>query len=1365
MKKKHVLFVLYFLATNTILTQNRENVSIQSITPNGGIAHSQITSIIEDKNGLMWFGTNHGLFSYNNITIKPYRTLKTDSTSIASNRINSFFKDHLNRLWIATENGINLYREEFDDFKHFKILDQFGEKIGKNIISFFQDNNKKYWFVDERGIALFNPKKEIALYHFVKNDSEIKYATINKGIIWLFYEDGDIYYKPKEEQEFKFFKKGFRNTVLSVLFDNNELWIGYSLRGLLCLDLNTGKKIEHFNFSETSSFSLPNNEIRSLAKNGDNIWAATKKGIIVIGKYKIKYLINKDRFSEIPHESVWTLYKDSKNSIWIGTWFGGICFYSPHNNLFKQYNINSQNNSLGKNSISSISTIPNSSKILVGSDTGEINIFNPSTNSFSLKTIKYNGEKIKNIKKVTFDKNETMWVGTYNKGVFYKNANESFCRKLTSPFSSEFQILDILATSDGIWVSCYPAGVYFYNFTTKKIKVYSHNSLDEHSISINWVYHIIEDKNHNIWFGTEKGLNLLKKDSDKFIKYFTHNDQENNISTSVINYVYEDADGYLWLGTGNDGLFKFNPKNGETSYFSHDGITNGDMVISILEDRENNLWITNQKGLCKFDRKTNTTLSFNTDSDILNNHFYRSAALKAKNGNLYFGGSNGMIRFRPEDIKENPLLSNALITDVFVNNIRVYPKNKKSNITISLLNNNPIKLKYNQNSISFDFTSDNYIKPKKNKYKYRLANFDETWIETKHPGKASFTNLPAGEYVFQVKAANNNNIWNSQTKDIRIIISPAIWFSWYAYLFYFIVLSTIIFIIRKQLIYRHKLKSEIKMSSIERKKDEQLYQMKLEFFTNISHEFRTPLTLIQGPVNRLLKDTEKGSKNFNQLSLIKTNTDRLLRLINQFLDFRRIENNKLKLVIEKGDIISFTKEIFYCFEELARERAFNYNFISNLSTLQMEFDKDKLDKALVNLISNAFKYSKDNGNIIIKILLNEKNTQKSNWNTYTLGKEPEGDFVEISICDSGFGITSENLPKIFKRFYQIKNNHNNLAGTGIGLSLSTNYIIKHKGQLIVSSLEGKGTIFSIYLPLLHNTKTTKTTPQLAENKFRTLAIEENSFKNLKNTEKDKKAKNEKELILIVEDNLELLSFLEETLINNFSVAKAKNGAEALKLASLLYPDLIVSDVMMPEMDGIELCNRIKNDIKTSHIPVILLTALSSTENQVIGINSGADAYVTKPFNEEVLIAKANNLLNSRKNLRALFTKHEEQWNKNISGLSLDKKLLYRAIKIVENNISNTEFTVEEFANSLDLSRVHLHRKLKALTDQSATEFIRSIRLKKAIELMKSGNYLIGEIGYAVGFNSPNYFTKAFKKQYGKLPSEFIRDNKESFLMK
>lgn len=1332
-------------------------ISLTKVSPEGGVTYNSVMCIAEDEMGYIWFGSNDGLFRYNSIDFKRYSHFQKDIHSISTNRINKLHKDLSGKLWIATENGLCLYNRKQDNFITYSLQDQFGNPTGKNITAFFQTRDSSYWFADERGFGTINLKKNQAFYKQINGkNSEVNHLHLDdRGTIWVFFDDGEIYYQTLESNTFYFFSKALPANILSVLVDQDKIWVAYGTYGLLCLNMD-GSEHANFKAENEKETELPSNQVRSLLKDENGlIWAATYKGVALIQDFKVISIINPRNYSELPNHSVWSLYKDSQKNIWIGTFYGGLCFHSKYSNYFNHHTQSGPGISLSFNIVSSFIEVPGSLEIIVATEDGILNYFNPQTNIFTRQNVSYDGINVSNIKSLSFDKNGTLWLGTYEHGVLYKEKNSKEFKRLKLAFLEGIQALDILADTDGIWVSNYPLGVYFYNFKTGESKSYHHNPLDINSISSNIVRQILKDKEGNIWFGTLNGLNMLKKESNVFIHFFHEDNNPSSLSSNIIYSMYEDEKGFLWIGTNGEGLDRFNPENGETEHLTTKDGLSGNEIFSILQDRNKNLWFTTNQGLCMFNPKEKSIRTFNNSNGISNNRFNPNAAISSSDGELYFGGTNGFIRFKAENITSNITPPTTIITDLYINNNPVLPGDENSLLQDVIAKTKSLELPYTQNSIGFRFVTNNYIDPSKNRFKYRMLGFNDEWISIPYNERATFTKIPAGRYSFEVKAANNDGVWNEVPTTISVRIFAPFWLRWYAYISYFILVSLILFYIRNQIIKQQKLKKEIEFEKISRENKDHLHLMKLQFFTNISHEFRTPLTLIQGPVNRLLKREDQPEEVQKHLLLIKNNTDRLLRLINQFLDFRKVDAEKLKLNPVHADIISFCRNIYSCFEENAKQRNFDFKFISDLSKLKIDFDPDRLDKVLFNLLSNAFKHTPDDGEVCFEVYSNVKHASKISGKTYSFGEEITDNFIEITVSDTGKGISEKHLHSIFDRFYQIENNSQ--TGTGIGLSLSKNYVLVHRGQMIVNSELGRGTEFKLYIPQ-HQTGTLN-----SENNNENIDTSTINYTSNKISKTDKellnkeKAVNQEALILIVEDNLELLNYLGDVIKNHFRVAKARNGRIAVEQIYSMYPDLIISDVMMPELDGIELCEIIKTDIKTSHIPIILLTALNSVKDRISGIQSGADAYLGKPFDDDLLIAQVNSLLESRKRLRESFSSKEINWEEKYSSFDLDKKLLVKAVSVVEENISDVDLSVQELASKLHLSRTHLHRKLKSLTNQSASEFIRDVRLKNAVKLMKEGKLKVNEVGYAVGFNSHNYFTRSFKKQYGVSPSDYMRD--------
>ncbi len=1350
---KHIFtIILALVIVNLMQASNDPVVSLSKVTPEGGVAYTAVICIGEDSNGFIWFGTNNGLFRYNSVEIKKYSYSQTNPTGLLTNRINKIYNDNSGQLLIVTEKGLCLYNPSADDFTPLIIKDQLGELIGDNIEWLIQDVDSTYWMVDEKGVAIVDIKKRRANYINIDNNNSRArlIQSSDDGTLWVHFQDGKIYFKQPQSNDFILFATGISDIPRAFFANKQYVWIGYDQNGLLCFD-RQGKQIRHF--SEESGFL--DNRVRSIEQGaGGNLWVATYNGIAILNGLEIIKVVDIENYPELPNHSIWSLFKDSNRNMWIGTWLGGLCFNSEFKNTFSHHSLSNNKNSINDNVISSFIQSPIDSSILIGTDNGSLNRYDPTTKLFYPKPVIYKGLVVNNIKSLAYDKFNTLWIGSHGQGVLYKKRGESQYSKLKTDFSAGVQALNICAVDDGVWINDYSQGVYFYDFDTREIKRYLNRTSDSTSISDNYVRHILQDKNGNMWFATQNGLNLLKKDTDRFVRFFHDSSSPNSLSANFIYSMLEDAEGNLWLGTNGSGLDKFNPYNYQHEHYTRANGLPGNDVYSIIAQDDKNLWLATDKGLCSLNTQTDSIRSFSFFAGINNNQFNPNAALQAVNGELYFGGSNGFVAFDPNKISLNPIKPKSIVTQLFVHNKEVLPKQDNNILSVPISMAKSLKLKYQENTFAFKFVSNNFINPAKNKFKYRMLDYYDEWIES--DDQAVFTNVPPGHYTFEIIAANNDGVWNDVPTKIAIHIIPPLWQRWYAFVAYLLMLLLGFAYFRSQVINKQKLINEIDMSRIRSETEERSHQMKLQLFTNISHEFRTPLTLILGPVDRLLNSGKQDETDTKQLSLIKNNADRLLRLMNQFLDFRKMESGKMKLNPVSADIVLFCKNIFNCFDAHATHRSFTIAFISDEAKLKIDFDPDKLDKVLFNIIANAFKYSQDGSSVTMEIKNNQKTQTDGEGNIYYIGDEVAEDFVEISITDTGRGMNAEHLPKIFDRFYQI--NTETLQGTGIGLALSKSYVLLHNGQLKVNTQEHRGTIFTIYIPKSQPNALKETIDSENLNVSYGNYTAEPVVGSLSINPDDEDIQSEDALVLIVEDNVELLDYLSDLLKESFRVVKAHNGKVALEKVHSLFPNLIISDVMMPEMDGIELCSDVKNDIRTSHIPVILLTALDTVRDRITGLHSGADAYIPKPFDDKLLIAQCENLLHSRRALRLSFGQSNVIWEENFGNLGLDKKLIQKAIATVEANLNNYDFTVEMMASGLNLSRTHLHRKLKSLTNHSATEFIRDIRLKKAVELMKVGDHKVNEIGYEVGFNSHNYFTRSFKKQYGMSPSDFMKEN-------
>ncbi len=1346
-----ILPVLFFFCFS-ILNASRV-IPLTEISPKGGVAITSVMCINEDDLGFIWFGTNNGLFRYNTHEIKRYSYSQSDSSTISTNRINKILRDSKGQLFIATEDGICKYNPISDNFSRLKITDKLNHPIGTDIITLLETESGQYWMLDERGLAILFPDLNTAEYLQLENTmsrARLLYKD-NRDYLWLVFQDGSIYYKSPEVADFVFFANALSGYPRAMYCDDDNIWIGYDQVGLLCFD-NGGNLIRHY--SSTNDFI--SDQVRSIIKSHDgSIWVGTYNGIAVVKEHTVIKEIKSDKYPHLPNQSIWSLYKDSNDIIWIGTWLGGLCYYSDFTkSVFHTTNKNA-NKDKKQFIITSFAQDPDSIHIWIGTEAGTLIKYNTKTNASSLTSVGVGNDMVRNIRAITFDKFDRMWIGTRGDGIVYRDKGKDAFKRLEVPFATGLQALSLLPVDDGVWISDYQQGVFFYSFEEKDFKRYQHNPIDAHSISDKHVRKIIEDSKGNIWFATQNGVNLLRKGSSEFLHFFHKSDITESLAEDYNYSIMEDSQGNIWLGTNGSGLDKLNTSSFKFEHFAKkDGLPGND-IYAILEDRDSNLWLSTDNGICRYSPQKNEVLTFGKIDGIYNNSFNPNSALFSMEGVMFFGGSNGFVRFRPEDIlTRNIIEPKTVITGFYINNQQIL-SGKNEVLSESISYTQSVELNYKQNSFSFDFVATNYIYPDKNKFRYRLKGFSDSWITVENHASATFTNIPPGKYDFEVKASNNDGVWSEVPTAVAITIIPPLWKRWYAFMLYIVFGLIVILYLRNETIKRHDLKTQIELEKVKRESEESIHQVKLQFFTNISHEFRTPLTLILNPLNRLLNNNQFEKPIQTQLNIIRNNSNRLLRLIDQILDFRKIESEKLSLRPVKSDVVAFTQGVFSCFSEHAKHHSFKYTFNTDSPELYIDFDPEKLDKIIFNILSNAFKYSNDGGSIVVSIRRNLYNdTRHQIEGIYVIGDTELKDYVEIVIADEGVGIAQEMLPIIFERFYRLDNAH--MQGSGIGLALTKDYIELHHGSLSISSTPDKGTVVCVRIPVSQPSLVEEQSIAMSDQKIKTeqnieCLVSEKSFDGLEMNYQES-------LVLIVEDNMELLDYLGNLLSDYFKVAKAKNGREGLDQVNSLYPDIIISDVMMPEMDGLELCEKIKSDIQTSHIPIVLLTALETIKDRISGLHAGADAYMPKPFNDQLLLVQIANLLDSRKTLRETFTDSSNNWITKVESMDLDKKLILRASQLVDLNLSNVDFTVDVLASELNLSRTTLHRKLKSLTNQSATEFIRFIRLKKSIDLMKEGKYKINEIGYAVGFNSHNYFTTSFKKQYGISPTEFMKKN-------
>ena len=1348
------------------------------VTVNEDITQYGITSIYKDNDGFMWIGTfGDGLYRYNSIEFKNYnKEFSSKIESLNSSIVHTIYEEK-NRIWVGTDQGLNYYNKNLDNFSQaFSDKNLKSEKFAVHSIIKYDDNT---FLLGTHGNGLYKFDINKFTYKPItyngKGEGGLLINTIIKspsGKYLIGTNYGLMTYDPyKEELElakidtgngYDFINKSIQSMILA---KDNSIWIGTFSSGLFKLT-EIEPKVYLIN-----QYKITKKRILSLTEktNGNILCGSENDGLFeyINESKEIKnYKYNRFNPDGLKSNSIWTVYSDEKDRLWLGYYNKGIDLYDNNYSKFNSLkNSPSRSNSLNSNSVTGLS-IDKFNRLWIGLLDGGVDVYDSSKdrffNLFDSKNPIAKGLKSQDVQTIFIDSKNNVWVGTWNDGLYLLKDNKkrfiNFNKNTSKSVFKSNRVMSFSEDSKGlIWIGTFLSGIYSYNPTDSKFKHYDSKEFSKYNINTSDVRKVLVDKNDNIWIGSRLGLfkiEIINKSSYNVISFNDDMNRafENLGEPSPVFSLFEDIMGHIWIGTKGRGLFKYNADTDSFKWFNN---TNGlihQTVSSIIQDDRGHLWIGGNKGLSKLNIVENKFTNYNKNDGLLSNNFNFNSVYKTPGNEIYFGNSKGINFFNPNDIitnKEKPIV---YLTDLKVSNELIKPS-KESPLKKVISETKYINLKHDQSSFSIEFAGINYTRSENNQYAYLLEGYDDNWNYVQNLRVASFKGVPPGKYVFKVKASNNDGLWNDAPVRLEINILPGWWATTNAFLFYLVLILLLLYLIPKFVSDRIKEKRVLREERQDRKQFEILNSKKIQFFTNISHEFRTPLTLILSPLEEIISQNSNrfSSEVKEKHNIIYKNAKRLSRLINELMDFRKLQFNKMNVNASQIKIVPFIKEVASHFEEEAVLKNIVLAVEYQEDNLVIWSDPSMLEKIIFNLLSNAFKASDEEGSIVIEI------NKSSEFVLFPLiSKEESMPAIEIVIKDTGVGIKKENIDKVFNRFYQVNEMNNQYyGGTGIGLELVKSFIDLHKGKIELTSKENQGTQFKIFFPMgyshlkieeLKESDMVNRQYSIIKNDEIEEIINENSVKN-------------KKTILVVEDNFELRSYVKNQLEKEYNIKEAENGKQGFELAIKYIPDLIITDVMMPIMDGLELCKLIKNDIKTSHIPLLMITAKGMQIDKVKGIDSGADVYLNKPFNMKVLKSHLNQLITSR---QILFDKYFTDINDNIDSkntTSLDKQFITNILSYINDNINDEKLNVEHLAGELFLSRSKLYRKIKALTGETANEFIRKVRLKKAKQIIQNSNYTISEVCYKVGFSSPSYFTKCFKDHFGVLPTE-IREKIE-----
>lgn len=1314
----YIIFLLFVLQIGSSIFG--QQLQFNTLTVKDGLSQHDVSSIIQDSEGFIWIGTYDGLNKFDGYQVETFFH-SNHQTSLSSNRILSLFEDNQKRIWIGTDGyGLNYYSlidgkiSRVEVPTNFEIINDIVQNkdgslliaTSNGLIKIIENEKGFHYEVVQSPLTGINVRQ----IFFLKNGDAI-FAT-DKGL-WLKQNNTYVLFKGSDNQSFRaivktkkevFYVGGLQGlfeidtknlmlkniiniNVISIIEGNtNDLWIGTFDKGLLNFKDSTITDV--IASTETNQYLLYNNPLNTIYKDKANtIWISNKNGLVYTD-------LDNKKFKSLPiirKGHVRTLFATND-----------LVYYGLQADQFYRYNSKTNENKL-------IDLKNNAKPIRVDTLNGVVHL---ATTKGLYKEI--------DSEKVVFEMVPILSTSFENESLIVT----SFCQdKFGNQYFGTFKGLIYKTKTSIIWLQdLFEKLEYFRNVRVFSLKVDSYQNC--------------------VWVGTiSSGLFKINLDNKgKIISVENFNEKmagSYNIPNNSIWSFYQDKKNNLYVGTDNGLLVKKENQIQFTPIVS-DNIINK-KIMGIVEDEFSNLWLSNSQGLIKYNPKTNTSIKYNYFDGLLTNTFTEAVSKNSKN-ELYFGSIAGINYFKSNELINNLFPSKVAFTSLLVNNTKVKVDEAIDNgilLTKTLNNTNALTFNYKQNNFTIEFTSTNYSNVKVNKYRYKLDDYDKEWTVVDNNKRfASYSNLPSGNYNFLVEATNPDGTWSNKTKSLAITIHPAPWNTWWAYVFYFLLFSSILFILLYFWSNKQKLRAQIELSNFKNEQEKEINEMKLIFFTDVAHEFKTPLSLIIGPLNDLIKGNISKEHREFCYSILNRNTNRMMNLVNQLLDFRKVNSGVNILKVSRNDLCAFIKEISKSFHWQAQNTNIDFRIISP-DSYYCHFDRDIIEKVIFNLLSNAFKYTPNNGIIEIEI--------KPTW-------KDELEYFIIQIKDSGKGISQQDKKKIFQRHFHGKER----SSSGIGLHLASTLIKAHRGEINVLNSALGGTEFMITLPVSSKAFTEDEylsiddIPQQIPENY--IPGESYQFTSIDDTEKEK--------ILIVEDDYDLRKYLKYILSSDYITYEASNGSEGLDSAIKNLPDFIITDVMMPEMSGIEMCKKIKKNILISHIPVLMLTAKTGEEFYSRGLQAGAWDYIAKPFNSQQLLQKINNIIDTRNNFRQHLEKGKSKEIKD-HYVTYDQKFVTNATDIVQRRMSEPDFSVEELSEELGLSRMQLHRKLKSLTGKNTTSFINYLRIEKAIQLFDNGCDRVQEAMDAVGINSYSHFNSIFKEYKGETPKSYMEKNNKT----
>lgn len=1332
--RKLIVITLLILTAGMASAAVHTDLKFKQIGISQGLSHATVSAIGQDNDGYMWIATPDGLNRYDGYSFRVYRHEAGDSTTLADNVIKRIAFDSDGTLWASGPGTLSRYNASADDFSNFRFD---GDGSITDILPVDAD---RLLVGATTGIYTFNPATGRFSKGFAGKDLSKAVASISRkndrvyiaagrdGLLCLDIARNTLTPIPLTGEPY----------IAQTLPDGNSLLVATEGRGIIRLNPESGR-VEAV-YRSGGPEGLGSDYVRSMAHdNQGRVWIGTFNGLDILDAERKRfthYDATSQSSENLSHTSVRRVYADHQGGMWLGTFFGGLNYYHPLKNQFQTLRHSPVRPSLNDNVVGAM-TEDSDHNIWIATNSGGLNRYNPADDSYRHYT-KADGLGSNDVKAIYIDEAAgKVYVGAHLGGL---NVIDMRSGRVTRPDNVPTNIYAIVpARRPGhLWFATIDRLILYNTATGTTVSVPT-NGLER-------ITDLYRDSKGLLWASGEDGVTAFSEDGDSRLTPVKGLPEELSGYRGGVNNVYLSRDGENYYISTNDGLLRYNAARQTVErYATQQGMPNN-IVYGVLEDANGNLWCSTNRGLAFLNPSTGTIRTYSDRDGLQSNQFNRKSFLRSSSGYLYFGGINGLTFFNPSILESNPYAPAPIISGLRLFNEPVTPGDKSGLLKRSIAETEQITFRADQTVFTIDFTVCNYVAGNHNTFSYKLEGLDKQWTTIDGPGSVTYSNLPPGDYRFLLRAANNDGVWCDGETGLDIVIQPKWYNRWWARVLFILFVIGSIAVVMAYFWRRRTRHERERLEKLDHERQHELNEMKVRFFINMSHELRTPLTLILLPIQELLQRAT-DRKTAQKLSIVKNNAERILRIVNQLLDYRRAEMGMFKLKAEPVVVNDLLRKIFANYEYQAARRGIDYKLDSTLPDSPELCDPQYIELICNNLISNAFKYTPKGQSINVGL---------------SRGGSEQAPILRITVADTGCGIPAEKLPEIFTRFYQV---HDRAGGSGIGLSLVKRLVELHHGTITVDSQLGVGTSFTVELPTGPGEYSPEETapdgsaapataveapvdlPEIPDEEG-----QEETAANASDTD------SERETVLVVDDNPDILKYICESLSESYNVVPAADGAKAIQVLSGQNVDLIITDIMMPDIDGVQLCRTVKRNLRTSHIPVIMLSAKSDVADQLGGFKVGADDYIAKPFSMEVLASKIRNQLRTRRQAIRHFTDSAEIKPESVALNPLDEEFLKKAMATMEKHLDDSEFSTDAFASEMCMSRSNLHLKMKALTGESTNEFIRRFRLRHAMELLKTGRYNISQVSAMVGYGTPSYFATSFKKFFGELPSAFLKND-------